>query len=211
MAAMLDHLELFGMGWSWGGYESLLIPIHPGDLPHGHAVGRRGRAVAHPCRARGSGRPDHGPGGRLRAPARQPEQRTDTTMTTPTAIQEIGAWVTGAGLAGMSESQLLDNSASAWAGRHPAGARLAMVDTFHPISKGAPSGGGAIIRGQPARRIWPHQRDEQARPSGNGAPSTTCTRPAQAMLRRRLARGDPPGFPDLSRSCATAATPTTWR
>ena len=26
---MLDHLELFGMGWSWGGYESLLIPIHP--------------------------------------------------------------------------------------------------------------------------------------------------------------------------------------
>ena len=26
---MLDHLELFGMGWSWGGYESLLIPTHP--------------------------------------------------------------------------------------------------------------------------------------------------------------------------------------
>jgi cystathionine beta-lyase len=29
VAAMLDHLELFGMGWSWGGYESLLIPVHP--------------------------------------------------------------------------------------------------------------------------------------------------------------------------------------
>lgn len=29
VAAMLDHLELFGMGWSWGGYESLLIPTHP--------------------------------------------------------------------------------------------------------------------------------------------------------------------------------------
>ena len=29
LAAMLDHLELFGMGWSWGGYESLLIPVHP--------------------------------------------------------------------------------------------------------------------------------------------------------------------------------------
>ena len=26
---MLDHMELFGMGWSWGGYESLLIPAHP--------------------------------------------------------------------------------------------------------------------------------------------------------------------------------------
>jgi cystathionine beta-lyase len=29
LAAMLDHLELFGMGWSWGGYESLLIPTRP--------------------------------------------------------------------------------------------------------------------------------------------------------------------------------------
>jgi cystathionine beta-lyase len=29
VAAMVDDLELFGMGWSWGGYESLLLPIHP--------------------------------------------------------------------------------------------------------------------------------------------------------------------------------------
>lgn len=29
LAAMLDHLELFGMGYSWGGYESLLIPTDP--------------------------------------------------------------------------------------------------------------------------------------------------------------------------------------
>jgi len=27
MAAMLDHMRLFGMGFSWGGYESLMIPI----------------------------------------------------------------------------------------------------------------------------------------------------------------------------------------
>jgi cystathionine beta-lyase len=32
LAAMLDHLELFGMGASWGGYESLLIPTDPGSL-----------------------------------------------------------------------------------------------------------------------------------------------------------------------------------
>ena len=30
VAAMLDHMELFGMGWSWGGYESLIVPAHPG-------------------------------------------------------------------------------------------------------------------------------------------------------------------------------------
>ena len=29
LAAMLDDLELFGMGASWGGYESLLIPTDP--------------------------------------------------------------------------------------------------------------------------------------------------------------------------------------
>jgi cystathionine beta-lyase len=28
--AMLDGLSLFRMGWSWGGFESLIIPTHPG-------------------------------------------------------------------------------------------------------------------------------------------------------------------------------------
>lgn len=29
LAAMLDGMELFGMGYSWGGFESLLIPVWP--------------------------------------------------------------------------------------------------------------------------------------------------------------------------------------
>ena len=29
LAAMLDGMSLFGMGWSWGGYESLIVPAHP--------------------------------------------------------------------------------------------------------------------------------------------------------------------------------------
>jgi len=29
LSAMLNNLELFGMGYSWGGYESLIIPITP--------------------------------------------------------------------------------------------------------------------------------------------------------------------------------------
>lgn len=29
LAAMLDGLELFGMGYSWGGYESLILPFNP--------------------------------------------------------------------------------------------------------------------------------------------------------------------------------------
>jgi len=30
--AMLDGMELFGMGYSWGGFESLIIPSHPEKL-----------------------------------------------------------------------------------------------------------------------------------------------------------------------------------
>jgi len=29
IAAMLDGMRLFGMGWSWGGFESLIIPTYP--------------------------------------------------------------------------------------------------------------------------------------------------------------------------------------
>lgn len=29
LAAFLDHMELYGMGYSWGGYESLLLPVFP--------------------------------------------------------------------------------------------------------------------------------------------------------------------------------------
>jgi cystathionine beta-lyase len=29
LAAFLDHLELFGMGYSWGGFESLIVPFDP--------------------------------------------------------------------------------------------------------------------------------------------------------------------------------------
>jgi cystathionine beta-lyase len=30
VTAMLDGMKLFGMGYSWGGYESLIIPFDPG-------------------------------------------------------------------------------------------------------------------------------------------------------------------------------------
>ena len=46
VAAMLDHLELFGMGCSWGGYESLLIPIHPETC---RTAARRGASRACRC------------------------------------------------------------------------------------------------------------------------------------------------------------------
>jgi cystathionine beta-lyase len=31
-AAFVDGLELFGLGASWGGYESLIMPTHPEEL-----------------------------------------------------------------------------------------------------------------------------------------------------------------------------------
>jgi cystathionine beta-lyase len=32
LAALLDHLELFGMGYSWGGFESLILPSDPNEV-----------------------------------------------------------------------------------------------------------------------------------------------------------------------------------
>lgn len=32
LAYMLDHMELFGMGYSWGGFESLMIPFKPAPI-----------------------------------------------------------------------------------------------------------------------------------------------------------------------------------
>ncbi|MBC6444770.1 MAG: cystathionine beta-lyase [Alphaproteobacteria bacterium GM202ARS2] len=35
LAAMMDNFQLFGLGYSWGGYESLILPVslHPDSLP----------------------------------------------------------------------------------------------------------------------------------------------------------------------------------
>jgi cysteine-S-conjugate beta-lyase len=45
LAAFLDGLELFGMGASWGGFESLLIPTSPGSLRTAVPWRRRGQAM----------------------------------------------------------------------------------------------------------------------------------------------------------------------
>lgn len=38
LASMLDNLDLFGMGWSWGGYESLIVTAHPPRTARPHAT-----------------------------------------------------------------------------------------------------------------------------------------------------------------------------
>ncbi|MEI6560151.1 MAG: cystathionine beta-lyase [Rhodospirillaceae bacterium] len=32
LAALLDHLDLFGLGYSWGGFESLALPVYPAKV-----------------------------------------------------------------------------------------------------------------------------------------------------------------------------------
>ena len=36
--AMLDHYTLFGIGASWGGYESLVQTTYPGKTTHGPSL-----------------------------------------------------------------------------------------------------------------------------------------------------------------------------
>jgi len=57
VTAMVEGMKLFKMGWSWGGFESLIVPgFH---LPS-RTAGKMGerRSAPHPCRAGGCGRPE---------------------------------------------------------------------------------------------------------------------------------------------------------
>jgi cystathionine beta-lyase len=45
LAAFLDGLELFGMGYSWGGYESLIIPFDPRSYRTATSWRAEGQAV----------------------------------------------------------------------------------------------------------------------------------------------------------------------
>ena len=59
VAAMLDGLELFGLGYSWGGYESLALPFRLHTRPHGDALRARrpdGTLQRRPRGHRGSAR-----------------------------------------------------------------------------------------------------------------------------------------------------------
>lgn len=45
LAAMVDGLEWFGMGWSWGGYESLVLPVKPQSSRSATAWQREGQLL----------------------------------------------------------------------------------------------------------------------------------------------------------------------
>lgn len=45
VAAMLDGLELFGMGYSWGGYESLVVPFNPSSYRTATNWSEKGQAL----------------------------------------------------------------------------------------------------------------------------------------------------------------------
>lgn len=44
-AAMLDHLELFKLGYSWGGFESLVVPTYPATLRSAKAYAASGPSL----------------------------------------------------------------------------------------------------------------------------------------------------------------------
>lgn len=45
LAAFLDHLDLFAMGYSWGGYESLVIPFDPSSYRTAQTWSEPGQAL----------------------------------------------------------------------------------------------------------------------------------------------------------------------
>ena len=71
VAAMLDGLQLFGMGFSWGGYESLVIPFDAKTYRTATKWDAEGPGAALPYRARGCRRFARRPRSRLPAPQRR--------------------------------------------------------------------------------------------------------------------------------------------
>ena len=69
--ALVDGLEYFGLGASWGGYESLIMPNHPERYRSATAWDAALPQHPDPCRPRGPGRPDRRPRGGLRAAQRR--------------------------------------------------------------------------------------------------------------------------------------------
>ena len=62
--AMLNGMRLFGMGYSWGGYESLMVPAGLTTSRSAKPWPAVGRTDAHPCRPGRSRRPDRRSGRR---------------------------------------------------------------------------------------------------------------------------------------------------
>ena len=54
LAYMLENLDLFAMGYSWGGYESLLIPTFPAACRFSRKLAHGGILPAHACGVGGS-------------------------------------------------------------------------------------------------------------------------------------------------------------
>jgi len=50
LSAMIDGLELYGIGSSWGGYESLIVPFDPREARTATAVAAQGAVLPHPRR-----------------------------------------------------------------------------------------------------------------------------------------------------------------
>jgi hypothetical protein len=69
--AMLDGMNLFAMGASWGGYESLIIPFDPRPVRTRHPLAPARPLHPPALRPRRPRRPDRRPRSRLRPPQRR--------------------------------------------------------------------------------------------------------------------------------------------
>ena len=79
--AMLNRLKLFGMGFSWGGFESLAIPFDCDELSHRDHMGAGRTDPAAAYRTRECRRPQGRSRSRLRCPQRGIEPAHKATRT----------------------------------------------------------------------------------------------------------------------------------
>ena len=95
VAAFVDGLQHFGIGYSWGGFESLIVPAHIQRTAEPFDGGRAG--PAHPCRPGGCGRSDRRPGTGLQAPERAQSDRHTQPCRLPVPAVKFDERRPGAG------------------------------------------------------------------------------------------------------------------
>ena len=169
-AALIDALELFGIGYSWGGFESLALPVDPAAAIAPRPRWRGGRPLV---------RLQHRPGG-----SRRPDRRSRTR-----ALPRFGQHMSGstyeprsalsASLAGMADQP---------AGRAASALESAIaVGRFVGGRDAAVLGAAALDRPRARRGLGSATRHTMPRASASASPASAATAVAALMLAMLLA------------------------
>jgi adenylate cyclase len=125
----------------------------------------------------------------------------------PAALSELAAWVTEAGLAGKPETALLDGFCRRLSTAGVPIARGAVIiDTLHPIHEGRAFRWNRDADGGPELVEYGPTNEGEAAANWQASPFYYLLQTGGTMLRRHLAAGDTPEYPQVATLAAEGIT-----